>query len=61
MAQTEFKIGDVVVLKSAYSGVRQEFVISEVYDSTVEVVWFNYETKEFNTATLVKAVFIKNM
>ncbi|WP_282628792.1 hypothetical protein [Empedobacter sedimenti] len=57
MADVEFKIGNVVELKSTLSGYHPQFVVSDIIGNELEVVWFNTDTKEFNKASLSKDVF----
>lgn len=56
MAEIEFQKGDVVVLKGSSD---QEFVVSEVLNKSLEVIWFINQTKEFKMITLSKEVFVK--
>ncbi len=59
MSDVDIKIGDVVILKTTLSGYHHEFVVSDVIGNSLEVVWFNKDTKEFSIITLSKEVFQK--
>lgn len=57
MADTEFKVGDVVELKTTHTGSHYQFVVSNVIGNELEVIWFNKDTKEFSKTNLSKEVF----
>lgn len=56
MPETVFQKGDVVILKASSD---QEFIVAEVFNTSLEVVWFINQVKEFRTVTLSKEVFVK--
>ncbi|MBS7334241.1 MAG: hypothetical protein KIG88_11660 [Weeksellaceae bacterium] len=59
MEVTEFKVGDVVELKTTHSGINYQFVVSGIDDNYLTVVWFNKDEKDFKSNTLIDKVFRK--
>lgn len=59
MSETVFKVGDIVELRTTHTGAQHQFVVSEIANNYLTVVWFDKESKKFDTTTLIDKVFRK--